>query len=103
VAQSKSKKDVVWGLFEWSSEKELLNVSKHKLDFKDGAVTFLDPDRLIIEDIEHSNSEDRFYCIGRTPKGILTARFTPRGNKIRIIGVGAWRKGKAIYEEKNKK
>ena len=33
--------------------------------------------------------------------GILTVRFTRRGEAIRIIGAGYWRKGKAIYEKEN--
>ncbi len=33
--------------------------------------------------------------------GILTVRFTYRGETIRILGAGYWRKGKRIYEEKN--
>lgn len=32
----------------------------------------------------------------------MTVRFTYRGMKFRIFGAGFWRKGKKIYEEKNK-
>jgi hypothetical protein len=32
----------------------------------------------------------------------MTVRFTYRGNTIRIIGAGYWRKGKKIYETSNK-
>ena len=44
--------------------------------------------------------ESRFFCIGKTAGKILTVRFTYRGNDIRIIGAGYWRKGKLIYEKK---
>jgi len=33
--------------------------------------------------------------------GIMTVRFTIRGDKVRIIGAGYWRRGKAFYEEAN--
>jgi uncharacterized DUF497 family protein len=97
------KPQVSWGRFEWDKEKEELNVSKHGFNFKEGSSVFLDPDRIIIEDLDHSESEERFYCIGMTATGVLTTRFTWRGKRVRILGVGAWRKGRGLYEEKNKK
>jgi pyruvate ferredoxin oxidoreductase gamma subunit len=39
---------------------------------------------------------------GRVADGILTVRFTYRGNVIRIIGAGYWRKGKKLYEAHSK-
>lgn len=39
------------------------------------------------------------FCIGQTPKGILTVRFTVRGRNIRIIGAGKWRKWSKFYEK----
>jgi uncharacterized protein len=63
---------------------------------------FADPKRIILEDISHSSeSEKRYYCVGKVGEGILTVRFTYRDDLIRIIGAGYWRKGKSIYEEKN--
>ena len=38
---------------------------------------------------------------GKVDDEIVTLRFTVRGNKIRIIGAGYWRKGKKIYEKEN--
>ena len=67
-----------------------------------GQRAFLDPNRVIAEDITHGQEEERFYCIGRVDNGIVTVRFTFRENVIRIFGAGYWRKGKKIYEEKNK-
>lgn len=49
----------------------------------------------------HRHSEKRFYCIGRVGDEIITVRFTYRGNRIRIIEAGHWRKGKKIHEENN--
>jgi hypothetical protein len=32
----------------------------------------------------------------------LTVRFVIRGDRIRIIGAGYWRKGKLFYEQANR-
>ena len=65
-------------------------------------LAFLDPDRVILEDMEHGDAEKRFYCLGSVSEEIMTARFTFRNNKIRIIGAGYWPKGKKLYEKENK-
>ena len=56
---------------------------------------------MIAVDLGHSASEQRYFCFGSVPMGVLTVRFTYRGGVIRIIGAGYWRKGKAIYEREN--
>lgn len=87
--------------FEWDKAKDHENRKKHKVSFSLAQQAFLDPHRAIVEDIEHSSEEDRYYCIGRVGEGILTVRFTYRENIVRIYGAGFWRKGKKIYEEQN--
>jgi len=88
--------------FEWDEEKDRDNQAKHDVSFSMAQRAFLDPQRVIVEDMNHSREEERFYCIGRVGKGIMTVRFTYRGNVIRIYGAGYWRKGRQIYEEQNK-
>ena len=85
--------------FEWDEEKNKQNQRKHGVPFDLAQYAFGDPDRVIAEDISHSQTEKRYYCIGRVGDGILTVRFTYRKNRIRIIGAGYWRKGKEIYEK----
>ena len=87
--------------FEWDSDKDNQNQEKHGVSFALAQLAFLDPDRVILQDLEHSEDEKRFYCLGRVADGIMTVRFTYRENKIRIIGAGYWRKGKKIYEREN--
>jgi uncharacterized DUF497 family protein len=88
--------------FEWDAAKDHLNQEKHGVSFALAQLAFLDYNRVILEDVEHSADEKRYYCLGRVGEGILTVRFTYRSNKIRIIGAGYWRKGKSIYERENK-
>ena len=87
--------------FEWDAKKDLENRQKHEVPFAVAQHAFADPHRIIAEDVIHSKTEMRYYCIGKVGDGILTVRFTYRNNVIRIIGAGYWRKGKAIYEHEN--
>ena len=88
--------------FEWDEEKDKENQTRHGVSFALVQRAFLDPHRVIAEDVSHSADEDRFYCMGRVKDDIITVRFTYRGNVIRIYGAGYWRKGRKVYEEKNK-
>ena len=88
--------------FEWDEEKDQENQAKHEVSFSLAQHAFLDPHRIIVEDINHSTEEDRFYCIGQVGNGIMTVRFTYRGNVIRIYGAGYWRKGRKTYEKEKK-
>jgi uncharacterized DUF497 family protein len=58
--------------------------------------------RVIAVDEAHSKREQRLFCIGRGQRGIVTVRFTRRGDHFRIIGAGYWRKGKELYEKTNR-
>lgn len=87
--------------FEWDEEKEKENLKKHRVNFKTAQYAFIDPKRVIAQDLTHSKDEKRYFCFGRVKGGVLTVRFTYRGDRIRIIGAGYWRKGKNIYEEQN--
>ena len=88
--------------FEWDPAKDRLNQRKHGVSFALAQLAFLDKNRVILEDLEHSDEEKRYYCLGRIAEGVLTVRFAYRKKQIRIIGAGYWRKGKKIYERENK-
>jgi uncharacterized DUF497 family protein len=87
--------------FEWDERKNKENQNKHGLSFDIAQYAFADPNRIIAEDISHSDKEKRYYCFGKVNDEIITVRFTYRKNIIRIYGAGYWRKGKKIYEDKN--
>jgi len=88
--------------FEWDDDKDWKNQNNHGVAFVEAQYAFADHKRVILQDHAHSDSEERFYCIGKVGDGIMTVRFTYRENKIRIFGAGYWRKGKKIYEEQNR-
>jgi len=87
--------------FEWDEQKDIANRLKHGVSFHEAQYAFADPHRIILEDLDHGGNEERFFCIGKISKEIMTVRFTVRGGKIRIIGAGYWRKGRKIYEQEN--
>ncbi len=88
--------------FEWDADKDLVNQEKHGISFGVAQYAFADPNRVILEDVTHSTTnETRYYCVGSVADGILTVRFTYRAGRIRIFGAGYWRKGRQIYEEQN--
>lgn len=89
---------VVRWIFEWDLEKDMLNQDKHGVSFREARRAFEDPRRIIVRDVGHSTTEDRYFCIGRTKRGIVTVRFTYRSGAIRIFGAGFWRRGKKRYE-----
>lgn len=79
--------------FEWDEVKNLSNLRKHGVSFHEAQFAFLDPKRVVAEDLEHSREDEaRYYCFGlnREGDGILTVRFTYRAARIRIIGAGYW-------------
>lgn len=87
--------------FEWDPRKDRENQRKHGVPFELAQYAFADPDRVIAEDLSHSQDEQRYLCFGRIGADILTVRFTYRRNVIRIFGAGYWRRGKALYEQEN--
>ncbi|MEK7364999.1 MAG: BrnT family toxin [candidate division NC10 bacterium] len=70
------------------------------VSFAKAQFAFADPKRVIAEDLSHSSGEKRYYCFGWVEGGVLTVRFTYRGDVIRLFGAGYWRKGRRIYEHK---
>ena len=86
--------------FSWDLKKEQINLSKHGVDFRTAEKAFADKDRKIYFDSAHSNIEKRYFCLGNVYGEILTVRFAYRGNTIRIIGAGYWRRGRKYYETK---
>lgn len=71
--------------FEWNTKKDKENQAKHGISFELAQYAFADPNRIIAEDLTHSQKEKRYYCFGKVSDGIVTVRFTYRVSVIRII------------------
>jgi len=65
--------------FEWDTEKDLVNQTKHGVSFADAQHAFVDPNRVIAQDLSHSHREKRYYCFGKVGDGIMTVRFRAGG------------------------
>ena len=88
--------------FVWDMNKSVDNVLKHGVSFEKAQQAFFDEQRKIFIDEKHSEHEKRYFCLGTVDGEILTVRFTIRGEDIRIIGAGFWRKGRKMYHENEK-
>ena len=88
--------------FDWDPVKDRINRAKHGVAFERAQQAFFDPRRVIAEDLDHSGTERRYFCFGVVDGGVMTVRFTYRGNAIRIFGAGYWRKGKKIYDQQTR-
>lgn len=88
--------------FEWDDAKNEANIKKHGVSFYEAQRAFLDPHRIIAQDLGHSKAEARYYCFGKIDRMVITVRFTYRKKIIRIYGAGYWRKGRKVYEEAQK-
>ena len=90
--------------FEWDEAKNLENQVKHGVTFEDAQYAFIDPQRVIYIDLEHSTSDEtRYFCLGMIDNRVCAVRFTYRANRVRIFGAGYWRKERRIYEQRNRK
>ena len=87
--------------FEWDDNKNLSNQEKHHLSFEKAQYAFADENRIIAQDLNHSQDEKRYFCFGKVDDEIITVRFVYRDSRVRIFGAGYWRKGKKIYEQNN--
>ncbi len=88
--------------FEWDKGNIDKIYAKHRITIREAEESFLDENLLLIEDIKHSQKEERFIVIGKTFKEkVLFVAFTQRNNKIRIISARmANIKERRQYEEK---
>ena len=70
--------------FEWDEAKEQSNFIKHGIHFKTAVKVFLDPYKLIREDLEHPD-ELRYDILGRVGKVLFVVCTLRSKNTIRII------------------
>lgn len=89
--------------FEWDERKNRANIAKHHIDFHDAVEVFRDRDALHVFDAKHSTeTEARYHAIGKIGENVATVTYTIRGERIRIISAGYYRKERSIYEKREK-
>lgn len=91
--------------FDWDEGNIDKNWKKHKVHYKEAEEVFFDKNLLVNKDIEHSKTEQRYQCLGKTNTNrLLFISFTFRRNKIRVISARpASQKERRKYEKKPKK
>jgi uncharacterized protein len=85
-------------IFEWDTQKSLINKEKHGIDFEAAEALWLDEDRV---EIEITFPDERRWALIATMQGkAWTAIYTIRGEAIRLISVRRARTKEArLYEE----
>lgn len=78
------RKKVYDFIVEWDTSKNAANIIKHGVSFETAAYIFNDVNRIEMYDDEHSESEDRYYTIGKVGS-VLFVVYTERGEIIRLI------------------
>jgi hypothetical protein len=89
--------------FEWDPRKAAANAAKHGVTFEEAKTVFYDEDALLIDDPDHSKSEERFILMGTSaPSRVLVVVHCYRrgGSTIRLISARrAGTKERKPYEE----
>lgn len=70
--------------FEWDEEKERINFIKHGIHFKTAACVFLDPNKLIREDMKQPE-ELRYDILGKVGKVLFVVCAFREQNSVRLI------------------
>ena len=89
--------------FEWDEEKNKQNQKLHGITFEDAKFVFLDPLKIILPDLFHSEGEERWLAIGLVSR-VLFVVFTERGEDvIRVISARTATKAEErLYNDQNK-
>jgi uncharacterized DUF497 family protein len=77
--------------FEWDEVKADANLRKHGITFELASTIFFDPNLLTVADLEHSETEDRWFSVGIAANGVLLSVVylwsdgDPAAIKVRLI------------------
>ncbi len=87
--------------FQWDEGNADKNRITHNVENWEGEQIFFNAPLLILGDLKHSTTEEKWAAFGRTDAGrLLTVVFSKRGNLIRIISARDMnRKERRFYEE----
>jgi uncharacterized DUF497 family protein len=59
--------------FEWDDVKAVANARKHGVTFEVASTVFRDPQLLTVADLEHGETEERWFSIGWASNGTILA------------------------------
>ncbi len=91
-----------FGIFEWDSNKNELNIKKHGIDFADAIEVFSDDRAVIRYDMAHSENEERYRAVGMLRNVLIaTVVFTDRDKVTRIISARRATMEEAMDYEQN--
>jgi uncharacterized DUF497 family protein len=88
-------------LFDWDRKKASSNIRKHGISFEEASTAFGDPLSITIQDIDNSESEDRFLLMGKTylQRFVVVSHMETKGG-VRIISARlATRRERRGYEQ----
>jgi len=90
-------------IVEWDPNKAALNQKKHGVSFEEAATIFDDPLSSTIEDMLHSQTEERLIIVGKSKQNrLLVVVHVDRSERIRIISARlATNYERKTYEEAN--
>ena len=92
--------------FQWDRYNIQKNLEKHNVSPIESEQAFFNRPLIVVQDVQHSQDEERFYALGKTDQGRrLFVAFTIREKLIRVISSrGMNKKERKIYEKgKNEK
>ena len=86
--------------FEWDNGNQQKNV-KHGVAPAEAEQVFLNEPLIVLDDLKHSDTEQRFHALGKTYEGrFLQITFTIRTSRIRVISArDMHRKERTAYEQ----
>jgi uncharacterized protein len=93
--------------FEWDEIKAAANLRKHGVSFELAATVFNDPGLLTVADLEHGETEERWFSIGLASNGAvlsivyLWSESDPAATKIRLISAREATRTEMRYYEEN--
>ncbi|MCD5397769.1 BrnT family toxin [candidate division NPL-UPA2 bacterium] len=91
--------------FNWDERNKDKNWVKHKVSDLECEEVFFNIPLTVFPDKTHSDTENRYYVLGRTNRGrFLFVVFTRRGDKIRVISAREMtKKERRYYHEAEEK
>ncbi|MDR0936875.1 MAG: BrnT family toxin [Oscillospiraceae bacterium] len=74
-------------IFEWDENKNRINLRKHGVSFEEAESVFYDEFSLLLNDLAHSETEDRFNVLGLSVNAnlLMVCHCYREGDTIRII------------------